>query len=76
MAKSFKLRTTTPAVVWLSIAPGLAAILWIDFFEPENAHVTVESSQSWSAVVIGAAAIAGTVLGVRLLWGFYVLARR
>jgi hypothetical protein len=66
-------RTSTPVAVWVSIATGLAATIWIDVFEPTtNPHLTVESTQSWSWILVGAATIAGTILGVRLFWGLWL----
>ena len=73
MARTVTFRTATPLAVWASIATYIAAVLWIDFFEPAKASFTVDGNQSWSGILIGAAAIAGTVLGVRSLWGLYVL---
>jgi len=70
MRKSLTLRTT-PLVVWVSIVTWLAAVIWIDVFEQENSHLTIDSDQSWSGILIGAAAIAGTILGIRFLWGLY-----
>jgi hypothetical protein len=61
----------TPLLVWASIAAYIACTIWIDVFEPTNPTLTVEAEQSWAAMLIGAAAIAGTILGIRVLWGLY-----
>ena len=73
MSKTLTLRTTTPVAVWVSIVTGPAGTIWIDVFEPKNPHLTIESTQSWAWILIGAATIAGTILGVRFFWGLYLL---
>ena len=56
-----------------SIAASLGTVLWITALTPdENPSLTVEWGEtSLAGLVFGVVLVAGTVLGVRLLWGVY-----
>lgn len=60
-----------PIAVWLAIATGVAAPLWVEAVAPARWTQALSFEPSLPGAVFLTAVVAGTLVGVRWLWGVH-----
>lgn len=60
-----------PLAVWLAIATGVAAPLWVEAVAPAHWTRALSFEPSFAGAMFLTAVVAGTILGVRWLWGVH-----
>lgn len=60
-----------PIPVWLAIATGVAAPLWVEAVAPARWTRALSFEPSLAGAAFLTAVVAGTIHGIRLLWGMH-----
>ncbi|HET9723685.1 MAG TPA: hypothetical protein VFR44_07565 [Actinomycetota bacterium] len=60
-----------PLAVWAAIATGIAAPLWVEAVAPARWSEALSFEPSFGGAAFLTVAVAGTILGVRWLWGVH-----
>ena len=60
-----------PLAVWLAIATGVAAPLWVEAVAPARWPAALSFEPSFAGALFLSGAVVGTVMGVRCLWGVH-----
>ncbi len=64
-------RHRPPLVVWAAVAASVGAPLWIESVAPARWSEALSFEPSFAGLLVMTAAVAGTIRGVRPLWGLH-----
>ena len=61
-----------PLAVWGSVLTGSASVVWLAVLEPPKDGSITAEWDGWTSFLMWIFVSVGVVLGVRVVWGFYV----